>query len=200
MRKLIWRMGAFALLAALLCAAVGCAGPRHAEDGGAGEGQEQTGSAGEDGAAEENGGENSPSQEPSGGESGAAQDPTDGEDGEIAGRIVIEAGGEKFAAVLYDTAAAGEFAERLPLTLDMRELNGNEKYFYLSEDLTTDASRPGNIRRGDLMLYGPNCVVLFYKDFETSYSYTPLGRIENAAGLESALGNAGVSVSFTIAV
>lgn len=46
------------------------------------------------------------------------------------------------------------------------------------------------------MLYGNNTLVLFYKNFNTSYSYTKLGAIDNPAGLEAALGNGNVVVKF----
>ena len=40
------------------------------------------------------------------------------------------------------------------------------------------------------MLYGNNCLVIFYKTFETSYSYTKIGHIDN---LED-LGNEDITV------
>lgn len=76
------------------------------------------------------------------------------------------------------------------------ELNGNEKYYYMPDSLPAQASRPGTIRTGDLMLYGADCIVLFYKDFRTGYSYTPLGHIDDPNGLESALGQGDVKVTF----
>ena len=83
-------------------------------------------------------------------------------------------------------------------TVDMSELHGNEKYYYLSNGLPTASSNPGTIRTGDLMLYGSTCVVLFYETFSTSYNYTRLGRITNPSGLASALGSGGVNVTFEI--
>lgn len=111
-------------------------------------------------------------------------------------KISIIVDGKTFEAELYDNDAARELASMLPLTIDMSELNGNEKYYYLPESLPADSSRPGTIHTGDLMLYGNDCIVLFYKNFQTSYSYTPLGRIEDPAGLAETLGNSGVRVTF----
>ena len=110
--------------------------------------------------------------------------------------VTISVGDQTFTAALYDTPAAKALSELLPMTLHMSELNGNEKYFYLDATLPTDASIPSEIHAGDLMLYGNNCLVLFYESFSTSYSYTPLGHIENPAGLASALGNGSVQVTF----
>ena len=86
----------------------------------------------------------------------------------------------------------------LPLTINMTEFNGNEKYFRLSKNLPTNESNPGTIKSGDLMLYGANTFVLFYESFSTSYSYTKLGKISNTTGLAAALGTGNVTVSISL--
>lgn len=112
--------------------------------------------------------------------------------------ISILIGDQTFYATLYNNPSANALTERLPLTLDMQELSGNEKYFYFSENLPSDSVRVDKIQGGDLMLFGSDCLVLFYKSFSTSYSYTRLGRIEELAGLAEALGSKSVSVTFEI--
>jgi len=103
-----------------------------------------------------------------------------------------------FIATLYDNATAKAFKARLPMTISMTELNGDEKYFDLPERLPTNASNPGTIQTGDLMLFGSKTLVLFYKTFSTSYSYTRLGRIDNPSGLAAALGSGNVKVTFEV--
>lgn len=111
--------------------------------------------------------------------------------------ILLTIGGQMFQAVLEDSETGRAFGALLPLTLEMRELNGNEKYHYLGETLPVQAERVGRIEAGDLMLYGTECVVLFYESFSTSYSYTRIGRVENAAQLASAVGSGSVTVAFS---
>ena len=111
-------------------------------------------------------------------------------------KIEIIVGDKTFSATLYDNAAAKSLMDMLPLTLDMSELNGNEKYYYLDTSLPTNASRPSGIKTGDIMLYGNSCLVLFYESFSTSYSYTPIGHIDDPAGLAAALGSGNVQVTF----
>lgn len=101
-----------------------------------------------------------------------------------------------FKVNLKDNATAKAFEELLPLTLDMKELNSNEKYAELPESLPVNASIPGTIQNGDLMLYGSNVVVLFYKTFSTSYAYTKIGNVDHADDLADALGSDNVLVKF----
>ena len=106
-------------------------------------------------------------------------------------------GERRFAITLTDNEAAHAFAEQLPLTLDMSELNGNEKHAELPNALPTNASQARTIRSGDLMLYGAKTVVVFYATFSSSYSYTRLGRVDDPTGLAEALGRSGARVVFS---
>ena len=109
--------------------------------------------------------------------------------------IKIKVNSQIFTATLLDNTTAKAFKELLPMTIQMTELNGNEKYYDLSKSLPTNAANPGSIKNGDLMLYGSKTLVLFYKTFPTSYSYTKLGSIDDTAGLQKALGAGNVSVT-----
>ncbi len=111
-------------------------------------------------------------------------------------RMKIKIGTNSFTASLEDNPSAERFRSMLPLTIKMTELNGNEKYADLPVSLPRDAANPGTIQSGDIMLYGSSTVVIFYKKFLTSYSYTKLGHIDDAARLRAALGSRDVTVSF----
>lgn len=115
----------------------------------------------------------------------------------MSNRINISVGGRTYAATLADNDAACAFAALMPLTVDMSELNGNEKYYYLDTALPVESYRPGTIRTGDLMLYGSTCLVIFYETFSSGYSYTRLGQIDNPEGLAEALGSGNVRVTFS---
>ena len=110
--------------------------------------------------------------------------------------IQITVGDQVFAAVLEDNPAAKALLERLPMTVEMTELHGNEKYYYCDSSFPTDPSAVSSIRAGDLMLYGSDCLVLFYKDHNSGYPYTRLGRIEDPAGLAQAAGSGSVTVTW----
>ena len=106
-------------------------------------------------------------------------------------------GEKRFAITLADNAAARAFAALLPLTLEMSDLNSNEKYASLSEALPANASKPGTIHTGDLMLYGTQTLVVFYSTFESTYPYTRLGRVDDNANLAQVLGRHTVKVTFS---
>ena len=114
----------------------------------------------------------------------------------ITTNIKITVNGKTFDATLDDNESARAFIEKLPLEVTMTELNGNEKYYKFNENFPSNDKRVGKISVGDLMLYSSSYVVLFYKDFSTSYSYTRLGKILNVAELEKTLGNGNVTVKF----
>lgn len=114
-------------------------------------------------------------------------------------RLRLTIGSSSFTATFADNATARAFKALLPISVSMDELNGNEKYYYLPGRLPSFPSNPGTIRTGDLMLYGSDCIVLFYETFRTSYSYTQLGWLDSTSGLSAAVGSGNVAVRFELA-
>jgi len=113
-------------------------------------------------------------------------------------KLKITVGSNTFNATVYNNSTATAFKAKLPLNINMSELNGNEKYFDLPDNLPANATNPGTIQIGDMMLYGSATLVLFYKSFSTSYNYTRLARIDNPSGLAAALGSGNISVKFEL--
>ena len=112
-------------------------------------------------------------------------------------KILIRVGEQEFTAVFYNNDSTKSVFDMLPFTLNMADMNSNEKFYNFDNSLPTNSNRVGKINNGDLMLYGSDCLVLFYESFSTMYSYTPLGYIENPDGLKEALGEGNVTVTFS---
>ena len=102
----------------------------------------------------------------------------------------------EFDVMLYDNDTTKEFLKLLPLEIDMNELNGNEKYYYLDNNLPTNAFNPIKINKGDIYLYGNNCLVLFYETFNTSYTYTLLGSVQDSDELDKVINSDDITVKF----
>ena len=100
--------------------------------------------------------------------------------------------GKQYTIQLEDNETVKDFANLLPQEFNMSELNGNEKYIYLNTTLPTSPFNPKHINSGDVMLYGNNCLVIFYKSFDTSYNYTKIGYIDNLDNL----GNDSITAKF----
>lgn len=101
-----------------------------------------------------------------------------------------------FDVRLENNETSKEFQKRLPLHLNMKDLNSNEKFFYLDADLPSNSTNINRINIGDILLYGDNCIVIFYKSFNTPYQYTKIGKIISPEELETTLGKGNIQVEF----
>lgn len=113
-------------------------------------------------------------------------------------KIKITVGSKTFTATLENNASAKELVERMPFTVNMQELNGNEKYYQFPDSFPSDPSSFDTIKAGDLMLYQSDYLVVFYENHSTTYDYTRLGVIDNADGLAEALGSGSAQVTFEV--
>lgn len=111
---------------------------------------------------------------------------------EVIRTVEVTINDKEYTINLENNETAREFLNHLPLELNMSELNGNEKYVYIDFTLPTNATKPKQISAGDVMLYGNNCLVIFYETFNTQYNYTKIGHIDNLSNL----GNSSISVKF----
>jgi hypothetical protein len=93
--------------------------------------------------------------------------------------VRISSGGHAATFRLYDTAAAREFYDQLPLSIEVENYSSNEKIFYPPKKLNTaDTPQADAHQAGTLAYYAPwGDVVMFY------------GRFGGASGLYT-LGNA----------
>ena len=112
--------------------------------------------------------------------------------------IIITIKNKKYEAILYDNSTTKELIKKFPITITMSDLNGNEKYYNFSKSFPTSSENVENINKGDIMLFGDNCLVIFYKSFSTRYKYTKLGYIKNLEDLENSLGKGDIEITFIL--
>ncbi|WP_242957513.1 cyclophilin-like fold protein [Gemmiger sp. An120] len=112
-------------------------------------------------------------------------------------KLLVQIGDKTFTARWENNAAARALAERAAdsaVTVELRDYGGFEKVGSLGENLPAD-DRQLTTQTGDIVLYNGNQIVLFYGS--NSWSYTPLGHIEDLTGWKEALGKGDVTVRFS---
>jgi hypothetical protein len=121
------------------------------------------------------------------------------DDGMISIKIAV--GNTTFTAKLYDNKTTRALVAQFPITIQMNELNGQEKYYNLSKNLpAASTDRPPTIHTGDIMCWSGNSLVLFYRTYSNSFGgYVPLGKVDNPSNLASALGSGNVQVTWSLA-
>lgn len=97
--------------------------------------------------------------------------------------VVININNKSYKVNLEENSTVDEFIKMLPKEFNMKELNGNEKYVNIDKNLPTETYYPKHIEAGDIMLFGDNCVVVFYKSFDTTFGYTKIGHVNNIEDL-----------------
>jgi len=110
----------------------------------------------------------------------------------------VKVGDRIFTAKLYDNETSQALLERLPMTVNMTELHGQEKYYNLPENLPAKATEaPAIIHAGEIMRWSTNSLVLFYTTYSNSYNgYAQIGYIEDVDGLKEAVGKENIQVTF----
>ena len=109
----------------------------------------------------------------------------------------IKINNKEFEFEFKDTEVANQIKSKLPFTVKMTNLNGNEVYYqFSSESFTRNEKSVKTINMGDIYLYQSNYLVLFYKTFSTSYSYSEIGKLKDASGLDTTIGSSDVDVEW----
>lgn len=109
------------------------------------------------------------------------QDQSQNEGNKDMEQLMITIDNQDFSITLEKNETVNALFEQLPMSITMDELHGNEKYYYMKKKLPTNAKSISHIEAGDFMLFGNDCLVLFYENFSSSYSYTRLGHIDDVA-------------------
>ncbi|MEU5318687.1 cyclophilin-like fold protein [Streptomyces sp. NPDC021056] len=119
-------------------------------------------------AAQASGSSSPASSERPGTSTSAAPGPSADRNTAMAIRVTID--GRPVDATLNDSPAAHDFADLLPLTLDLEDFHQTERIAYLPRRLTTSgAPDPAVPRAGDLAYYAPwGNLALFYRDGDSA--------------------------------
>lgn len=113
--------------------------------------------------------------------------------------VNIQVGDINFTATMHDNESARAIVNKMPFTLNMTDFGSQEKVADITFDLPSAQTMvPATINVGDIYLWSGNNLVLFYTTFSNSYSYVPVGYIEDVTGLRDALGNASMNITFHI--
>lgn len=113
-------------------------------------------------------------------------------------KMTLQIGDSTFTATLESNAAVDALVEMMndaPVTIHMSDYSGFEKVGSLGTSLPSDDSRT-TTHAGDIVLYNGNQIVIFYGS--NSWSYTRIGKIDDLAGWEDALGSGDVTVTFDL--
>ena len=105
---------------------------------------------------------------------------------------------KEYQIELESSETANQIKSKLPFTISMKNLNENEVYYYFDESFKTNQQSVGTINQGDIYLYQDKCLVLFYKTFTTTYTYTKIGKVINPEGLDTLIGSDNVEVMWFI--
>lgn len=102
-----------------------------------------------------------------------------------------------FIANLYYLDVSKELISLFPLKIRMDSLE-HEKFFNFDKLFTSNPKKVGTINKGDIMLFGSSCLVLFYESFSTNYSYTKIGEFVDKEGASKALNIKDIVISMFI--
>lgn len=97
--------------------------------------------------------------------------------------VRVNISGNIYTASIESNNAAKSFLTHLPLEIEMKDLDGNQKRGYTYFKLTTESKKMKKVEIGDILISGDSYVIIATKTFKTSDKYTKLGHIQNLGDL-----------------
>lgn len=98
--------------------------------------------------------------------------------------VVLTIDGQAFPIKLYVNKTTTSLLSSMPLSLTFDHLNNNEYFAYLPKRIHSNQTIIKEIQAGDILLYGDDCLVIFYKNYQSNYSYTRIGHISDILTLQ----------------
>lgn len=111
-------------------------------------------------------------------------------------RINLVINGKSYPAILSNNVSAKALVSRMPFTKILKTYQDQEMYTYLTTPIESDPQSVNGIHAGDLMLFGEDCLMLFFQNSNNTYRYTPLASIMDTRGLVSLMSQGSVTVTF----
>lgn len=113
-------------------------------------------------------------------------------------KINVNINGSDFLASIENNEATNELTKMMeiePITLHLQDYGGFEKVGPLGRNLPS-SDRHINTSCGDIVLYQSNQIVIFYGT--NSWSYTPIGKIDDLTNFIQVMGEEDVVVIFSL--
>lgn len=113
-------------------------------------------------------------------------------------KLKITVGKKVLYARFTHSGTTRDFIRQLPLTLDMQDLNGREKYSGLLQELSKEGSISTTFREGDISYWLGGGIAVFYNNdgHEVKAGLITLARLEK--GIELFKGPGSVNVKFEV--
>ncbi|OYQ67960.1 cyclophilin-like fold protein [Aerococcus sp. 1KP-2016] len=100
--------------------------------------------------------------------------------------VLLETTDRTYEAVFYENELTEILVDAMPFTIDLRDFMGQEKVGSIPIKLPSlKAQQVGTVEKGHLYLWANTDLVLFYKTFDTTYSYVNIGYFKNAKEVDA---------------
>ncbi|NGM18118.1 hypothetical protein GMI70_08980 [Eggerthellaceae bacterium zg-893] len=187
-------------MAAALCLALMLAGCSQGEAGSSAEGASDASSAVGAAAAASDEAADSSAAEPEADEAGQPSEAAEAtEASDELPVITLSFNGAQYDLVMDDTATSRELLALVPSSRmalpPSHDRDGVWKYYDMATGVSEDPEPLESAQAGDVLLDGPDRLILVYEDTPLDGSYTHVGTVEDVDGLAEALGDGDVDIT-----